>query len=337
MRPSLNPLLLVILTELPGIALAQSSVTFYGSYDNGLRNLTHADAAGDSRLSTGSVGLYNSNRWGLTGSEDLGGGLKAVFTLESAFDGGTGAGSAGGVLFGRDATVGLAGDWGKVLAGRQFSVNARTVSSFDPFSFRYLSITPLSKDIVGTSSDRFDDDVQYTGSFGNLLTRAEYKPGGVAGSAKTGTAVAAGATYAIGGAKFGAAYTQWDDAAGAGLNRRQLAAGAEYRAGDLRVTSGYIDDRVDGTTGDKHTEDVWIGTVYSISVAWVLTGAMYRTDASAAGVKGSKTLWMAGLTYALSKRTNFYAEVDNTRFTGSYIQNSQGNQTGIAVGINQWF
>jgi predicted porin len=337
MRPLLNPLTLVMLTGLPCLAFAQSSVTFYGSYDNGLRELTHADAAGDSRLTTGSVGLYNSNRWGITGSEDLGGGLKAVFTLESAFNGGTGAGSDGGVLFGRDATVGLSGGWGKVLVGRQFSVSARTVSSFDPFSFRYLSITPLSKDIVGTSSDRFDNDIQYTGAFGQLLTRAEYKPGGVAGSAKTGTAVAAGATYVMGGAKFGAAYTQWDDAAGAGLNRRQLAAGAEYRTGDLRITSGYIDDRVDGTTGDKHTEDIWIGTVYSFSVEWQLTGAMYRTDTSSGGTKGSKTLWMAGVTYAVSKRTNFYAEIDNTRFTGSYLLSGQGNQTGVAIGINQWF
>jgi YD repeat-containing protein len=328
---------LTVLAVASSVACAQSSVTLYGSIDGSLRYMTHADSAGDGQLTTGGKGLLNSNRFGVIGVEDLGGGLKAHFRLESAFDSGTGALGAAASLFSREATVGLSGPWGGVNVGRQFSVNARTVSSYDPFGFRYLSITPISKDIVGTSSDRFDNDVQYIGTFGNLTARAEYVPGGVAGSVKTGTAVAGGASYRIGPANFGAAYTQWNDFNGPGLNRNQVTAGGDVRFGKLRVTGGYIGDRQDDIGGDHRTSDLWIGTVYSFSNAFNLTDAIYRTDYDASGKKGSKTLLLAGITYLLSKQTILFAEVDNTRFTGTAIVSGQSNQTGIGIGISKWF
>lgn len=337
MRLSTHVATLTMLAIAPGVACAQSAVTLYGSIDGSLRYLTHADSAGDGQFLTGGKGLYESNRFGVTGEEDLGGGLKAHFKLESAFDSGTGALGTPGALFTREATVGLSGPWGGVNLGRQFSVSARTVSAFDPFTFHYLSITPLSKDIVGTSSDRFDNDIQYTGEFGNLIARAEYVPGGVAGSIKTGTALAAGATYRIGGVRFGAAYTEWNDFGGPGLNRNQLSAGADYRIGAFRVTGGYIGDRQDGLAGDSLSRDLWLGTVYTFTPAFALTDAIYRTDYDARGKKGSKTLLMAGITYSLSKETLLYAEIDNTRFTGTAITNGQGNQFGVGCGISKRF
>jgi predicted porin len=333
----MNTATLMVLAAAPGIACAQTSVSLYGSLDGNLRYLTHADSAGDGLLSTGGKGLLESNRFGVIGTEDLGDGLQAHFRLESAFDGGTGALGTPGALFTREATVGLSGPWGGVNVGRQFSVSARTVSSYDPFSFRYLPITPISKDIVGTSSDRFDNDIQYIGNFGNLTARAEYMPGGTAGSIKTNTALAGGASYRIGGARIGMAYTQWDDFGGPGLNRNQLTAGGDYRVGDLRVAAGYIGDWQDAHGGDHSTRDLWIGTVYSFNAAFALTDALYRTDYDTAGKTGSKTLLMAGITYQLSKRTTLYAEVDNTRFKGNAITSGQTNQTGVAVGINERF
>ncbi|WP_143328415.1 porin, partial [Caballeronia terrestris] len=72
-----------------GAAQAQSSVTLYGVIDAGLAYVSRANTNGDHLY-----GMYNGslsgNRWGLKGQEDLGGGLKAIFQLESGFDVGTG-------------------------------------------------------------------------------------------------------------------------------------------------------------------------------------------------------------------------------------------------------
>lgn len=103
-----------------GAAQAQSSVTLYGVVDAGLGYVSNANAAGDSLW-----GMINGNlsgsRWGLKGTEDLGGGLKAIFQLENGFDPGTGQLNQGGREFGRQAYVGLSGDqWGTVTLGRQY-------------------------------------------------------------------------------------------------------------------------------------------------------------------------------------------------------------------------
>jgi predicted porin len=85
-----------------GAAQAQSSVTLYGVVDAGLGYVSNANQASDSLW-----GMINGNlsgsRWGLKGTEDLGGGLKAIFQLENGFDPGTGQLNQGGREFGRQA------------------------------------------------------------------------------------------------------------------------------------------------------------------------------------------------------------------------------------------
>ncbi|WP_244849530.1 porin [Caballeronia sp. SL2Y3] len=103
-----------------GAAQAQTSVTLYGVIDTGLAYVSHANSAGDHLF--GMVnGTLSGPRWGLKGQEDLGGGLKALFQLESGFDPGTGRLNQGGREFGRQAFVGLSGNqWGTVTLGRQY-------------------------------------------------------------------------------------------------------------------------------------------------------------------------------------------------------------------------
>lgn len=90
---------------------AQSSVTLYGLVDVGVEYASHASATGGSvkRLTSGG---QNTSRWGLRGSEDLGGGLKALFQLESGIVIDTGANDS--QLFRRQANVGLEGRFGRL-------------------------------------------------------------------------------------------------------------------------------------------------------------------------------------------------------------------------------
>ena len=101
------------LSALAGIAQAQSSVTLYGVADAYLASVKTENKVGAVTTSLTQTkidsGGHNGSRWGLRGSEDLGGGLKAIFQLESGFNIDTGASAQNGVLFSRQAFVGQIG------------------------------------------------------------------------------------------------------------------------------------------------------------------------------------------------------------------------------------
>src|SRR5262245_28571175 len=109
------------LTMLPVVACAQA-VTLYGVVDTGVEfvNRVGPDRHGLVRMNnlSGTV----PSRWGLRGTEDLGGGLKSAFVLESGFAPDSGVSNQAGRLFGRQAWVGLSGPWGQVALGRQYTM-----------------------------------------------------------------------------------------------------------------------------------------------------------------------------------------------------------------------
>ena len=95
-----------LLLSLAGIASAQSSVTLYGIVDAGVTYRSN-ERVGSPGAYTGhsDVGLTTGNlsgsRWGIKGSEDLGGGMRALFVLENGFDITNGTSGQGGRQFGR--------------------------------------------------------------------------------------------------------------------------------------------------------------------------------------------------------------------------------------------
>ncbi|MCP3711954.1 porin [Paraburkholderia sp. CNPSo 3274] len=111
-------LALAALGAFAGVAHAQSSVTLYGIIDEGFNINTNS---GGHHLYNLSSGVLQGSRFGLRGAEDLGGGLKAVFVLENGFDVNNGKLGQGGLLFGRQAYVGLSSSqFGTVTLGRQY-------------------------------------------------------------------------------------------------------------------------------------------------------------------------------------------------------------------------
>ena len=343
---------LAVLATLSGAAAAQSNVTVYGSIDGGLRNLTHTNPAGDSLLTIGSNGDFRSNRLGFKGEEDVGGGMRVNFVLESGFNTGTGAlNNTTGILFQREAHVGIAGQYGAVDIGHQYTLAYKTALAFDPFIYRYPSITYALSATAGT---RKDNDVQYSVNVGAVTARAEYALGEVAGSNRNGATRALGASYDSGALKLGASYTQASTNVGsAALPNYQdfdhYNLGAAYNIGALTAAIGYVSSVQQTTTRDTTSQWRWAGLSYKLNSPLSLTAAWYRTKvfsatASAAAAAGdaSKNLYMTGLTYDLSKRTNLYAEVDFTRFDGAYVGGgttklNQSSQTGVSAGIMHMF
>ena len=340
------------MATLSGAALAQSSVTTYGSFDGGLRNQSNVNAAGDSVLTMGSNGNFRSNRLGFKGEEAIGAGLSANFVLEAGFNGGTGAlNNTTGILFQREAHVGLAGDFGAVDAGHNYTIAYKTILAFDPFAYRYPSITYALSATAGT---RKDNDIQYTGQFGAVTTRAEYSLGEVVGSSSNGSTQALGASYVSGPIKLGASYAMSKQNVGAGTvsnykDFTHYAVGGAYTFGAATAAVGYVKQKQETLTVDNTLQWTWAGLSYRLNSPLSLTGAWYRTkavnaaaSATVAAGNSKKDLYMAGLTYDLSKRTVLYSEIDVNKLDGGYASGgttklNQTRQTGISAGINHLF
>lgn len=115
---------------LPCAAYADPGVTLYGIVSSAVRYTSNIDARHHDQLALVSGGMVGS-RFGLKGSEDLGGGNRAIFQLESGFGSDTGQASYNS-FFGRQAWVGLSGDWGSLTFGRQYNALNNIGWAFDP-------------------------------------------------------------------------------------------------------------------------------------------------------------------------------------------------------------
>jgi len=343
---------IAVLGTFAAAASAQTSVTVYGSIDAGLRNETNTNASGDNLLSMSSNGTYRSNRLGFKGVEDLGGGLKTHFLLETGFKTGTGAlNNTSGILFQRGASVGLSGGYGDINLGRQYTVAFRTILAFDPFQFKYPGIT---YGISATAGTRNSNDIQYTGKFGPVTARAEYALGEVAGGLSNGAKKAVGASYAAGPLALGASYTASKQNVGSAAapnyqDYGHTAVGGAYTLGAATAYLGYVNEKQATAAADNTSKWTWAGLSYKLTPLLDITGAWYRIKAfnikagkTVAAGDGKKDLYMIGATYALSKRTSLYSDIDVTRLGGSYASGgtealNQTRQTGLSVGLMHMF
>lgn len=331
---------------------AASSLTTYGSIDAGLRNLSNTNASGDSILTMGSNGTFRSNRLGFKGVEELGDGLAVNFVLESGFNTGTGAlNNTNNILFQRESHVGLSLGSHAVDLGNQYTVAYKTGLKFDPFVYRYPSITYALAASAGT---RKTNDIQYTGKFGAVTAMAEYAVGEVTGSTRDGATRAVGATYDGGAFKLGASYSAGRPNVGTAAAARYMDSshynlGGSYAFGTVQVAAGYVNAAQKTATRDTTNKWRWAGLSYKFDAQWTLTGAWYQnrafnntaTAAAAAGA-AKKDLFITGMTYNLSKRSNLYAEIDMNKLDGGYASGgttklNQSRQTGMSAGIMHTF
>ena len=334
---------LAVLGAFAGAAQAQTAgtVTLSGTFDGGVRDVSNANTNGDSRSTVGSNGTYNSNRLRFSGQEDLGGGNNAHFALETGFNTGTGALDTN--LFHRTATVGMGGSWGSLDIGHQYTVAFRIIGTYDPFNYKYTGILPP---VGATAGVRFDNDIQYAGTFGPITARAEWALGEVAGSNNNGSAKAIGVGYSAGPITVGAAHTEKKPG---NLDYKNDTIGGAYKMGPMRVAVGYTKDKqkaaTTATTGDTTRKDIWVGGSYAVTDAAEISLAYYKIDftrASTVAAKGDKKLLILGGTYTMSKRTNLYADLDQAKYsTGT--NNTLGvpatikgdkSVNGLSIGMN---
>ena len=198
-------LALAALGAFAGVAHAQSSVTLYGIIDEGFNINTNS---GGKHLYNLSSGVMQGSRFGLRGTEDLGGGLKALFVLENGFDVNNGKLGQGGLMFGRQAYVGLSSQFGTVTLGRQYDSVVDYVGPLEAGDQwgGYIAAHPGDIDNFNNAY-RTNNTVKYTSAdYGGLKFGGTYSFGGVAGNFSSNQIWSLGVGYNNGPLVLGAGY-----------------------------------------------------------------------------------------------------------------------------------
>lgn len=147
-----------------GAAQAETQVTLYGILDTGIEVNNVKANNGVSYTTAGlASGVQSGDRWGMKGTEDLGGGTQAVFTLESGFSLANGTSAQGSRLFGRRAFLGLQNpSWGMVRVGRGPTISTDMMQNADSDPFGY-GFGPMNLGAIATSIDtyRTDNSISY--------------------------------------------------------------------------------------------------------------------------------------------------------------------------------
>ncbi|WP_343675639.1 porin [Paraburkholderia heleia] len=230
---------------------AQSTVTLYGVIDEGLqfntnnKNVVGGHNVGGRLWNLDSLAGPSGSRWGMKGAEDLGGGVKAVFTLESGINLNSGNFGQGGTAFGRQAFVGLSSQqWGSVLLGRQYdSVN--DYIGYMTFGLAgYGSGLAHPGDIDNTTHEsRANNTIKYISpNFSGLSFGGTVTVGGVAGSLSENSGFSGGIGYRGGPLSLGLVYELFKNPSNAGaiLNSNANAVAPSSTSAFGSLNSGYL-------------------------------------------------------------------------------------------------
>ncbi len=157
-----------------GAAQAQSSVTLYGAFDAGVEYIRN--------VGTGNANLWRMpsntgttpSRLGFRGSEDMGGGLRAVFTLEMGFAPDQGTLGQGGRGFGRQALVGISTPYGTFSIGRQYTMTFWSGTDADILGGNVFGTGSLDAYLPNA---RADNSLAWRGTFSGLTLGTTYSFG----------------------------------------------------------------------------------------------------------------------------------------------------------------
>ncbi|MFG6446875.1 porin [Roseateles sp. BYS180W] len=351
---------LAILAAHSTASWAQSSVTLYGIVDVGLRFTTNSGSASDPGASLKQVvpGGMSNSRLGVNVAEDLGGGLKALVNLEHRLNSDTGAQAAG--EFWRQAWVGVeSSDFGRVALGRQYNV------LFDLYTGTYSSfkyspyIEAFRPETVMVLGGRQSNMVKYVGQTGGLRFAAQ-------ASAGEGTSVDKSLggylRYEDSGLAVGGGYLEASEVSGA--KAKAMTVGVGYAAGPLYVNAAWGRNDFDraavtlqalftanytvspGSKLGGRALDVRHRDMFSAGLTYQLTNELnlgvqgWYAKQTHHLVSGNSTAAFGAVVadYALSKRTDLYAEMDYSRLGGSLTyDNGRTSRLGLMTGVRHRF
>lgn len=281
----------------PCAALAQSNLAIYGVVDAGLVRESGGPSGSVTNLSSG---MASGSRIGVKGKEDLGGGLAATFVLENGFNTDTGTAGQGGLLFGRQAFVGLQGNFGAITLGRQYTPYYKALRDVgDPFGA--VSLAGRAGNLMATNT-RTDNLVEYvTPSRSGFRADLAYGAGETAGNLAKNRTLGATLAYQQGPLNVQLAHHRLDNATATDRSRNTLLA-ANYNFGHLIAQGAVALNRGSGTADSR---DMVLGVTVPLYTGKLLASHVRHDDRTAAGKDASQ--WGIGYNYPLSKRSDIYS------------------------------
>ena len=329
-------------------AMAQN-VTVYGRLDAGY---TTTDSATE-KTSGIRYNSFTSSRIGFTGTEDLGGGLKASFGLEGGLgNAATLEPSSSGAYnlqsgapaaytegktgtdtqfngFGRASWLQLAGSFGAIRAGLHDLATKSLYDSFDVGS---------SNNLVGSGNNVLGSDLSYLASRGTAIRFTTPATAGFTGNVavlsqktngnKEGSGYELGANYAAGPFKAALAYVDLKIAND--LNRESMTVGASYDLGVALLSVIYSDSERETSTTAKTD-----GKMTTVGVRAPLSGAVTAFASVSDGERATSNAdaegYQLGLQYNLSKRTYGYAAIGQSKVKTGATTEVKTDQTALGI------
>ena len=340
MKKSLIALAALAVTSM---ASAQSSVTLFGVVD---ATLAFGKGTIADRTQLTNSG-YNSSRLGFRGTEDLGGGMSASFWLEAGLTNDDGRGAATninnqatggaiaglnggqGLTFNRRSTVSLAGGWGELRLGRDYTPQFWNLTVFDPYGTNGVGTTQTLNSIVtGVTAVRASNTIGYflPGNLGGFYGQAQYYMGenldNVGATRDDGDGFGVRLGFASGPFNVAIALSRTEYATG---DVRQNNIGGQWDFGVAKLM-GHISRDENGTVDGRG----WLlGGLVPVGAGEIrLAYSQYRTDLGAGPDPKSRKIAL-GYVHNLSKRTALYATYARVRNSSGAASALNGSVTGV--------
>lgn len=343
----------VLLLALTGTAYAQSSVTLYGIMDFAVSYYNNASQGG-SFIGVPTLTGELPSRWGIRGVEDVGGGYKILFVLESGFQPGTGALNYGGRLFGRQAYVGVSSAYGMLALGRQMNMTMYALANADVIGPSLHSMAAFDPYLPNARSD---NAIGYIGTFRGLTIGGTYSFGrdaaGPIGPSATNCAgqvpgdIVACRQYtamiAYDSASFGLAASY--DVARGGTGALAPLTNPAYtdthniidgyiKVGPAKFGAGWI-RRNTAAANHLQADIFFAGATYYATpfLSLDVQSVRYLQRVERGNGDANSTLLIGRMNYFLSKRTTVYTSV-GYMFNSAHAANPVAGGT-VAAGVNQ--
>ncbi len=339
-----------------GAAMAQSSVQIYGIVDTYVGstqdstgksgNTAKTDASSQTVVNSGGL---KSSRWGMKGSEDLGGGLKAGFKLEQRYK--SDDGSLDGVNFKGESSVNLSGNFGTVALGRMGTPYDDLRGKTNPIADTNLSpVSDTFKETQGDYTDKTDNTVAYVSpSFSGFsaavgVSFGENKTSTVDGTQHTSLKL----QYANGPLLVGYAHqkeevqnTSGTPAVVDGINdvTYNLLA-ASYDFGVAKLVGGYqtVERSKKGAdVGDDQGYYFGVQAPVASNINVYFGYANAKFDAVAVNGDVKSTGYTLAANYVLSKRTDAYVGYKHIKKENGSTGADLGKNKTLALGVRHAF
>ncbi len=322
---------LALAGAMAGTAQAQSGVEVYGILDMGFVREMGAVPGKNPKGNQLNSGVQSGTRLGFKGTEDLGGGLKGLFVLETGIAADTGEFTQSNRAFARQTFVGVQGDFGTLTLGRQYSSHFLTLNQVaDPFASglagnaQNLMLPPGTAGIDRTV--RMNNTVKYASPIiAGFSGEIAYGFGEVAGNSDAGRIITGSIGYDMKPVAVRLAHYEERNIIDTDkISSTLLAANMDF--GMAKVFAAFADNDWYGA----ESRDYLIGTTVPVGPHKFIASYIRKNGRGLNAANDANQLGV-GYTYALSKRTNLYAaygRINNDGAADYTVGNNSAGGTG---------